>query len=92
DSDGQEYCIADEQMPVEKLVAAMNWACGNGGDCRSIGENGPCYLPNTVGDHASYAFNSYYQKFKHMGGSCYFLAAAMLTSLDPSHGECKFEY
>ncbi|XP_042479759.1 glucan endo-1,3-beta-glucosidase 1-like isoform X2 [Macadamia integrifolia] len=94
-SDGQfqEWCIADEQTPDIKLQKAIDWACGKGGaDCSQIQPNQPCYLPNTLKDHASYAFNSYYQKFKHEGGNCYFKGAAMITQLDPSHGSCHFEF
>ncbi|EEF39509.1 glucan endo-1,3-beta-glucosidase 4 [Ricinus communis] len=94
-TDGQfeEWCIADEQTPDQELQIALDWACGKGGaDCRMIQEHQPCYLPNTVKDHASFAFNNYYQKFKHKGATCYFSAAAMITDLDPSHSSCKFEY
>ncbi|KAG8385853.1 hypothetical protein BUALT_Bualt03G0088400 [Buddleja alternifolia] len=87
-----DYCTADEQTPEAELLAAMNWACQNGADCSAIQENQRCYLPNTTKDHASYAFNSYYQNMKHKGGSCYFNAAAILTGLNPSHGSCNFEY
>ncbi|XP_059629379.1 glucan endo-1,3-beta-glucosidase 1-like [Cornus florida] len=92
-SDGQfeEWCIADEQTPDEDLQTALDWACGNGADCSKIQVNKACYLPNTLKDHASYAFNSYYQKLKHKGATCYFSAAAIITALDPSHGSCKFE-
>ena len=85
--DGQfeEWCIADEQTPDDELMKALNWACGKGGaDCSNILANKPCYLPNTIRDHASYAFNNYYQKFKNIGATCYFNAAAMITDLDPS--------
>lgn len=85
--DGQfeEWCIADEQTPDDELLKALNWACGKGGaDCSKIQVNKPCYLPNTIRDHASFAFNNYYQKFKHIGATCYFNAAAMITDLDPS--------
>ncbi|CAK9156821.1 unnamed protein product [Ilex paraguariensis] len=93
-SDGQfeDWCIADEQTPDEELQKALDWACGNGADCSKIQINKPCYLPNTVKDHASYAFNSYYQKLKHKGASCYFNSAAIITALDPSHNSCKFEF
>ncbi|KAG8365346.1 hypothetical protein BUALT_Bualt18G0095100 [Buddleja alternifolia] len=93
-SDGQfeDYCIADEQATEDTLSGAMNWACGNGADCSAIQENQKCYFPNTTKDHASYAFNSYYQNMKHNGGSCYFTAAAILTGADPSHDSCKFDY
>lgn len=84
DGQFQDYCIADEQTPEDVLDQAMKWACSNGADCSAIGENGPCYLPNTVKDHSSYAFNSYYQNMKHKGGSCYFNSAALISDLDPS--------
>lgn len=82
----EEWCIADEQTPDEELQRAMDWACENGGaDCSMIKVNQPCYLPNTLKKHASYVFNSYYQRFKHKGGSCYFNSAAITTDLDPSN-------
>ncbi|KAJ6921627.1 glucan endo-1,3-beta-glucosidase 4-like [Populus alba x Populus x berolinensis] len=94
-SEGQfeEWCIADEQTPDDELQRAMDWACGKGGaDCSKIQMNQPCYIPNTIRDHASYAFNDYYQKFKHKGATCYFNAAALITDLDPSQHSCKFDY
>ncbi|KAM5580426.1 glucan endo-1,3-beta-glucosidase 1-like [Rosa sericea] len=94
DADYEQWCIADEQTPDDELQAAIDWACGGGGgaDCSKIQMNKPCFFPNTLKDHASYAFNSYFQKFKHKGGSCYFKGAAMITELDPSHGPCKYDY
>lgn len=84
--DGQieDWCIADEQFPDEELQRAMDWACRNGADCSKIQPNQLCHLPNSVKDHASYAFNSYYQNMKRKGGTCYFLGAAVLTALNPS--------
>ncbi|GFP81285.1 glucan endo-1 3-beta-glucosidase 4 [Phtheirospermum japonicum] len=70
----------------------MRWACTNGADCSAIQEYQTCFFPNTTKEHASYAFNSYYQNLKHNGASCYFTAATILTELDPSHDSCKFEY
>ncbi|XP_050208025.1 glucan endo-1,3-beta-glucosidase 1 [Mercurialis annua] len=94
--DGQleeQWCIADEQTPDEELQMALDWACGAGGaDCSMIQMNKPCYYPNTVRDHTSYAFNSYFQRFKHKGGSCYFRGAALITELDPSHNSCHYEF
>ncbi|CAL9125624.1 unnamed protein product [Musa textilis] len=89
---GMQWCIADEQTAVDVLQVALDWACGAGGaNCSMIQPNKPCYFPNTVKDHASYAFNSYWQKHKHQGGTCYFNAAAMVTDLNPSHDACQFE-
>ncbi|XP_021865339.2 glucan endo-1,3-beta-glucosidase 1 [Spinacia oleracea] len=89
----EEWCIADEQTPDSELQSALDWACGKGGaDCSKIQKNQACFFPNTVRDHASYAFNSYFQKFKHRGGNCYFKTAALITGVDPSHGGCKYDY
>ncbi|CAO2842420.1 unnamed protein product [Amaranthus hypochondriacus] len=89
----EEWCVADEQTPDDELQIALDWACGKGGaDCSKIQKNQPCFMPNTVRDHASYAFNSYFQKFKHKGGNCYFKAAAVITGVDPSYGKCKYDY
>ncbi|KAJ4730185.1 Glucan endo-1,3-beta-glucosidase 1 [Melia azedarach] len=93
DGEYEQWCIADEQTPDDELQAALDWACGGGGaDCSKIQINQPCYYPNTVRDHASYAFNNYFQKFKHKGGSCYFKGVAMITELDPSHNSCQYEF
>ncbi|XP_039021933.1 glucan endo-1,3-beta-glucosidase 1-like [Hibiscus syriacus] len=81
----EQWCIADEQTPDDELKAAMDWACGSGGaDCSKIQVKQACYFPNTIRSHASYAFNDYFQKFKHKVGSCNFKGAAMITELDPS--------
>ncbi|PIM99886.1 Glucan endo-1,3-beta-D-glucosidase [Handroanthus impetiginosus] len=92
DAQFEDYCIADNQASEDELVNAMRWACSNGADCSAIQDYQNCYFPNTTKDHASYAFNSYYQNMKHSGASCYFTATAILTGLDPSHDSCKFVY
>ncbi|CAL0315938.1 unnamed protein product [Lupinus luteus] len=87
----EQWCVADEQSTEEELQGALNWACGSGGaDCSQIQENQPCYIPNTLKDHASYAFNTYFQNFKHTGASCNFRGAAITTELDPS--KCHFNH
>ncbi|KAE8646799.1 glucan endo-1,3-beta-glucosidase 4 isoform X2 [Cucumis sativus] len=89
----EQWCVADEQTPDDELQMALDWACGRGGaNCSSIQPNQPCFNPNTVKDHASFAFNNYFQSFKHQGGSCFFKGAAIITELDPSHGSCQYEF
>ncbi|KAM0049023.1 putative glucan endo-1,3-beta-D-glucosidase [Helianthus debilis subsp. tardiflorus] len=84
DAQLEDWCIADEQTPDDELQRAMVWACENGADCSKIEANQPCFEPNTVKDHASFAFNSYFQRMKAKGATCYFNSAAYVTDLDPS--------
>ncbi|WCJ31389.1 O-Glycosyl hydrolases family 17 protein [Euphorbia peplus] len=86
------WCVAKPSVPAETLQEALDYACGNGGaDCDEIrNPNGKCFYPDSVVAHSSYAFNSYYQKFKRSGGSCSFGGTAMLITSDPSYLNCRF--
>ncbi|KAI3500344.1 hypothetical protein L1887_36164 [Cichorium endivia] len=85
------WCVAKPSVPSEKLQVAMDYACGAGGaDCGPIRPDGSCYSPDSVVAHASYAFNSYWQKNKKNGGVCSFEGTAMLISSDPSFLHCHF--
>lgn len=79
------WCVAKPSVPEETLQQALDYACGEGGaDCNEITPQGNCYNPDTVFAHASYAFNSYWQKHKKNGGTCNFGGTAMLINSDPS--------
>ena len=77
--------MAKPSVPAETLQEALDYACSEGGaDCEEIQPQGNCYHPDTVVAHASYAFNSYWQKNKRKGGTCGFGGTAMLINADPS--------
>ncbi|KAJ9170578.1 hypothetical protein P3X46_018676 [Hevea brasiliensis] len=85
------WCVAKPSVPAEYLQEAMDYACGDGGaDCTEIMPHGSCFYPDTVVAHASYAFNSYFQKTKRNGGTCNFGGTAMLITSDPSFLHCRF--
>ncbi|KAJ8761785.1 hypothetical protein K2173_004597 [Erythroxylum novogranatense] len=91
DTTNQTYCIAAEGVDSKTLQAALDWACGPGrANCSEIQAGESCYQPNNVKNHASYAFDSYYQKEGRASGSCDFKGSAMITTTDPSHGSCIF--
>ncbi|XP_022986428.1 glucan endo-1,3-beta-glucosidase [Cucurbita maxima] len=87
----KQWCVAKPSVPAEILQQAMDYACGQGGaDCREISADGDCFHPDTLVAHASYAFNSYWQKNKRSGGTCSFGGTAMIISSDPSFHHCRF--
>ncbi|OIW00069.1 hypothetical protein TanjilG_26406 [Lupinus angustifolius] len=91
DTTNQTYCIAMDGFDSKTLQAALDWACGPGeANCSEIQPGQSCYQPNNVKNHASYAFDSYFQIQAKTPGSCDFKGVAMITTTDPSHGSCIF--
>ncbi|KAL3820890.1 hypothetical protein ACJIZ3_006795 [Penstemon smallii] len=86
------WCVAKASVPDPIIQEAMNYACGSGADCNQIQPSGSCFEPNTLFAHASYAFNSYYQRTKVGGGTCDFGGTAILVTVDPSYDGCQFIY
>jgi hypothetical protein len=81
---GGSWCIANPTASETALQVAIDYACGYGGaDCSAIQPGASCYNPTTLRDHASYAFNDYYQK-NPAPTSCVFGGTAQLTNTDPS--------
>lgn len=78
------WCVAKPSVPEPIIQEAMNYACGSGADCDQILPNGSCFSPDSLIAHASFAFNSYWQRTKVGGGTCEFGGTAMLVTVDPS--------
>ncbi|KAK6925790.1 Glycoside hydrolase family 17, partial [Dillenia turbinata] len=85
------FCIAKEGADSSKLQAGLNWACSQSQvNCSAIQVGGACYDPDTYENHASYAYNDYYQKMHSVGGTCDFDGTATTTTNNPSYGSCIF--
>lgn len=81
------WCVAKPTVPDPIILEAMNYACGSGADCDAIQPNGACFQPDTLISHASFAFNSYWQRTKLVGGTCDFGDVAMLITRNPSNNQ-----
>ncbi|XP_042488383.1 PLASMODESMATA CALLOSE-BINDING PROTEIN 3-like [Macadamia integrifolia] len=88
--EGQSWCVAVSNINSQSLQTALDYACGAGADCTPIQASGLCYQPNTVQSHASYAFNSYYQRMGEATGACVFGGTATIATSDPSYGSCVY--
>ncbi|AQK71136.1 hypothetical protein Zm00014a_036645 [Zea mays] len=86
------WCIARSGASDKALQSALDYACGpaGGADCAPILTSGLCYLPNTLAAHASYAFNSIFQRSRAAPGACDFAGTATVTLTDPSYGSCTY--
>lgn len=85
------WCIASSNATDKDLKNALDWACGSGNvDCSAIQPSQPCYQPDTLISHASYAFNSYYQMNGASDTACSFGGNGMRTNKDPSYDACIY--
>lgn len=84
------WCIVRSDASNEALQRGLDYACSYGADCAPIQSTGLCYLPNTIQNHASYAFNSFYQRNNMAPGSCQFAGTATFAKTDPSYGSCVY--
>ncbi|KAF3623351.1 Carbohydrate-binding X8 domain superfamily protein isoform 2, partial [Capsicum annuum] len=84
------WCVVRSDASHQALQRGLDYACGNGADCAPIQSTGLCYLPNTIQNHAAYAYNSYYQRNNMAPGSCHFSGTATFAKTDPSYGSCVY--
>lgn len=81
---GGVWCVANPSASEKALQVGLDYACGFGGaDCSTLQSGASCFDPNSVKDHASYAYNAYYQK-NPAPTSCDFGGTAQLVYTDPS--------
>ncbi|EPS73640.1 hypothetical protein M569_01113 [Genlisea aurea] len=90
-SNGTSWCIAVMGASEADLQHGLDWACGSGNvDCTPIQPKQPCFEPDNLASHASYAFNSYYQQNGASEVACAFGGAGFRTSKNPSYDSCIY--
>ncbi|XP_051152433.1 glucan endo-1,3-beta-glucosidase 13 [Andrographis paniculata] len=85
------WCVASSAATEADLRNGINWACGPGNvDCSAIQPSQPCFQPDNLESHASYAFNSYYQQNGATDIACSFGGAGIRTNKNPSYDNCLY--
>ncbi|KAK9266611.1 hypothetical protein L1049_022001 [Liquidambar formosana] len=85
------WCIASSTASEVDLQNALDWACGSGNvDCSAIQPSQPCYEPDNLVSHASFAFNSYYQQNGATDIACSFGGTGLKVNKNPSYDNCLY--
>lgn len=87
---GRKWCVPKPEATDAQLQGNIDYVCSQGVDCKPIQVGGPCFDPNNVRSHATYAMNAYYQTKGRQPPQCDFSHSALLTDRDPSYGTCKY--
>uniref|UniRef100_A0A5B7AD67 glucan endo-1,3-beta-D-glucosidase n=1 Tax=Davidia involucrata TaxID=16924 RepID=A0A5B7AD67_DAVIN len=90
-SNGTSWCIASSTASEADLQNALDWACGPGNvDCIAIQPSQPCFEPDNLVSHASFAFNSFYHQNGATDVACSFGGAGVKTNKNPSYDNCLY--
>lgn len=83
-----KWCVVNNNKDLSNVTANAVEACSVA-DCTALSPGGSCYNISWPGN-VSYAFNSYYQQHDQRADSCNFGGLGLITTVDPSVGECRF--
>ncbi|CAN1162562.1 Glucan endo-1,3-beta-glucosidase 5 [Linum perenne] len=86
----RRWCVMspDASLDNQDIGPSVSYACGNA-DCTSLGYGTSCSNLDQK-QNISYAFNDYYQQNDQQEIACKFKNLSMVTSQDPSVGQCRF--
>ncbi|XXG44302.1 hypothetical protein AAC387_Pa01g4141 [Persea americana] len=83
-----KWCVVNNNKDLSNVSANAVEACSIA-DCTALSPGGSCYNISWPGN-ISYAFNSYYQQQDQRADSCIFGGLGLITTVDPSVGECRY--
>ncbi|KAI5068165.1 hypothetical protein GOP47_0016510, partial [Adiantum capillus-veneris] len=88
----KQWCVPAATSNDTSLQQALDFICSsNAAYCSAIQDpQKPCFLPNTLISHASFAMNAYWQANKANGSTCDFRGIGQITITDPSYGSCTY--
>ncbi|KAJ8766190.1 hypothetical protein K2173_021707 [Erythroxylum novogranatense] len=88
---GKLWCVVEKGADLTRLERALEFACNQGnGTCDALAPGKECYEPVSITWHASYAFSSYWARYRNEGANCFFDGLARQTTRNPSSGLCQF--
>ncbi|XP_030969769.1 glucan endo-1,3-beta-glucosidase 9 [Quercus lobata] len=83
-----KWCVVNNNRDLSNASARASEACSVA-DCTALSPGGSCFNISWPGN-ISYAFNSYYQQHDQRTDSCDFGGLGLITTVDPSVGNCRF--
>nr|XP_023882046.1 glucan endo-1,3-beta-glucosidase 9 isoform X1 [Quercus suber]POE73634.1 glucan endo-1,3-beta-glucosidase 9 [Quercus suber] len=83
-----KWCVVNNNRDLSNASARASEACYVA-DCTALSPGGSCFNISWPGN-ISYAFNSYYQQHDQRTDSCDFGGLGLITTVDPSVGNCRF--
>ncbi|XP_072975866.1 glucan endo-1,3-beta-glucosidase 9 [Typha angustifolia] len=83
-----KWCVVNNNLDMSNVSASASEACSKA-DCSAMSPGGSCF---GIGwpENVSYAFNNYYQQHDQSEDSCSFGGLGLITTVDPSVGDCRF--
>lgn len=85
------WCVAKETADPAALQVGIDFACSEGqANCGPIQAGQACFDPNTLVNHASFAYNSYYQINNRNYWNCFFNDTGRIVTVDPSEKLAPF--
>ncbi|KAL5577179.1 hypothetical protein UlMin_018878, partial [Ulmus minor] len=84
----QTWCVAKPSSSISSLTDNIEYSCSyymDNEDCNEIKEGNPCFNPNSILHHASFAMNAYYQKQGRHYWNCDFKNSGLITITNPSN-------
>uniref|UniRef100_A0A1D1Y8Z7 glucan endo-1,3-beta-D-glucosidase n=1 Tax=Anthurium amnicola TaxID=1678845 RepID=A0A1D1Y8Z7_9ARAE len=82
------WCVLNNNKDLSNVSLSALDACSVA-DCSALSVGGSCSNITWPGN-VSYAYNSYYQQHDQSPDSCDFGGMGLITTVDPSVGECRF--
>ncbi|KAJ0979297.1 hypothetical protein J5N97_014771 [Dioscorea zingiberensis] len=84
-----KWCVVNNNKDLSNVSSSFSDACSKA-DCTALSSGGSCFGVTWPGN-VSYAFNSYYQQHDQSADSCDFGGLGLITTVDPSVGDCRFQ-